>query len=68
MSAIVSEARVNRRYADAALMGLSIGLCAIMLEVWVGESEWPGRIGALLLVGSALCAAQYGLMRWRRRR
>jgi hypothetical protein len=59
---------VNCLYINAAIMGLAIGLCAVLLEVWVGHAGWPVRIAALLVVGSALCAAQYSLMRWRRRR
>jgi hypothetical protein len=59
---------VDYRYADAAIMGLAIGLGAILLELWVGDSGWLARVVALLVVGAGLCAAQYGLIRWRRRR
>jgi hypothetical protein len=48
-------------------MGLAIGLGAIMLEAWVGQAGWPVRIAALLLVGAILCAAQYWLLRMRRK-
>jgi hypothetical protein len=59
---------VDRLSIDVALMGIAIGLGAILLEAWVGESGWPARIAALLLVGALLCAAQYWLIRLRRRK
>ncbi|MBX0326788.1 hypothetical protein K2Z83_03715 [Oscillochloris sp. ZM17-4] len=57
---------MDRRYAEAAIMGLAIGLGAILLEVWVGHAGWPARIAALVVIGAVICAAQYGLMRWRK--
>jgi hypothetical protein len=48
-------------------MGLAIGLGATLLEAWVGGAEWPARIAALLLIGAILCAAQYGIIRLRRK-
>lgn len=68
MWARVSEVAVERLSIDAVVMGLTIGLGAILLDAWVGDAIWPLRIAALLLVGSALCAVQYLLLRQRRKK
>jgi hypothetical protein len=59
---------VEQLSIDAAMMGLAIGLAAVLLEWWVGNAGWPVRIAALVVVGAILCAAQYGLSQWRKRR
>jgi hypothetical protein len=61
------RARVDRLSLDAVIMGLVIGLSAVLLENLAGEASWLVRIIALLVVGLILCAAQYALIRWRRR-
>ncbi len=61
-----STVTVKACYAIAVLMGLLIGGVAVLLDRWVGEAGWGLRVAALLLTGSALCLAQYGLARWRR--
>lgn len=59
--------RVERLSLDALMMGLVIGICAILLERWFGAAAWLVRMIALVVVGLFLCALQYGLMRWMRR-
>lgn len=61
-----SNVPVKASYAIAVVMGLLIGSMAVLLDRWVGEAGWGLRVAALLLTGSALCLAQYGLARWRR--
>lgn len=51
---------------EAVVMGLAIGLGAILLNVWVGDASWPRRLLALAFVGALLCALQYGFVRLRR--
>lgn len=58
---------MDRLSLDAVIMGLVIGLSAVLLEQLAGEVSWPLRIIALLVVGLTLCAVQYGLIWWRRR-
>jgi hypothetical protein len=58
---------VDRYSTDAVLMGISIGLGTMLLDRWVSNSGWLIQLAALLLIGTILCAAQYGLM-WLRRR
>ncbi len=57
---------LERVYVEAIVMGLLIGLAALLLNRWVGEAVWPARLLALALVGGALCLVQYGLVRARR--
>ncbi|MGQ9926651.1 MAG: hypothetical protein ACUVS4_07250 [Chloroflexaceae bacterium] len=52
-------------YAIAVVMGLLIGILAVLLDRWVGEAGWGLRAAALLITGSVLCMAQYALTRWR---
>jgi len=54
------------RYAIAVVMGLLIGILAVLLDRWVGEAGWWLRVAALVITGTVLCVAQYGLARWRR--
>lgn len=61
-----STVTVKASYAVAVVMGLLIGSVAVLLDRWVGEAAWGLRVAAILLTGSALCLAQYGLVRWRR--
>ncbi|HMQ29307.1 MAG TPA: hypothetical protein PKD53_01215 [Chloroflexaceae bacterium] len=58
---------LERVYLEAMVMGLLIGVAALLIDRWVGEAGWPPRILALLVVGGSLCLAQYGLVRARRR-
>ncbi len=58
-----SNVTVKQSYAIAVVMGLLIGSVAVLLDRWVGEAGWGLRVAALLLTGSALCLAQYGLAR-----
>ena len=58
---------VERVYIEAVVMGLCIGLAAMLLDYLVGYSSWRLRIVGLLLVGGALCVFQYQLGRFRRR-
>lgn len=57
---------VERVYLEAFVMGLCIGLAALLIDRWVGEAGWPPRVLALLLVGGLLCLIQYGMVRARR--
>ncbi|MEI8308054.1 MAG: hypothetical protein WCF99_13420 [Chloroflexales bacterium] len=59
---------MDRSYIDAVIMGLAVGLGAILLEAQAGSLGWPLQFTALLLIGTILCAAQYGLIRLRRRK
>ncbi|MFQ3663835.1 MAG: hypothetical protein SNJ69_15775 [Chloroflexaceae bacterium] len=52
-------------YPVAVVMGLMIGLLAILLDMWVSQATWGVRLVALVLVGSALCLVQFGLTRRR---
>jgi O-antigen/teichoic acid export membrane protein len=54
------------RYAIAVVMGLLIGILAVLLDRWVSEAGWGLRAAALVITGSVLCVAQHGLARWRR--
>jgi len=58
---------VERVYLEAFVMGLCIGVAAMLLDYWVGYGSWPLRIVTLLLVGGGLCVFQYRLARFRRR-
>lgn len=58
---------LERVYLEALVMGLLIGLAALLIDRWVGEAGWPPRLLALAVVGGALCLAQYGLVKARRR-
>jgi len=58
---------VEQYSTDAVLIGISIGLGTMLLDTWVGNSGWLIQLAALLLIGTILCAAQYGLI-WLRRR
>ncbi|MCS6880146.1 MAG: hypothetical protein RMK84_03950 [Oscillochloridaceae bacterium] len=53
-------------YTFAVVMGLLIGIAAVLLERWVGGAGWGLRVAALALAGAALCLVQYGLTRWPR--
>jgi hypothetical protein len=54
---------VERVYLEALLMGLCIGLAALLLNSWVGDGSWRLRIGSLALAGGGLCLLQYWLAR-----
>ncbi len=58
---------VERVYLEALVMGLCIGVAAMLLDYWVGDGSWRLRGATLLLVGGALCVFQYRLARFRRR-
>ncbi|MCX7790121.1 MAG: hypothetical protein N2378_05740 [Chloroflexaceae bacterium] len=53
-------------YTIAAVMGLLIGVVAVLLDRWVGEAGWGVRVVAFVLTGSVLCVVQYGFTHWRR--
>ena len=57
-----------RLYVQAVVIGLLIGLGAVILELWFGNSGWIARILALILLGSAICGFQYWLLRLRKSR
>lgn len=59
---------VERIYLEALVMGLCIGLAAILLDHWLSDNSWRVRIAALVVVGAALCVLQYGITHVRRRR
>lgn len=58
---------LERAYLEAIVMGLCIGLSALLINRWVGDSSWPVRILTLLLVGGVLCLIQFGIVRARRK-
>lgn len=60
-----SNVCVKASYPVAVVMGLMIGLLAILLDMWVSQATWGVRLVALVLVGSALCLVQFGLTRRR---
>lgn len=55
-------------YLKVIILGLCIGVVAMLLELWVGDRGWPARGAALLVAGGILCLLQYGLIRFRNRR
>jgi hypothetical protein len=57
---------VERVYIEALVMGLCIGVAAILLNSWLNDNSWPVRLFALFGVGAALCLLQYGIARLRR--
>lgn len=57
---------LERVYFEAIIMGLCVGLAALLLDRLVGEAGWPPRLLLLLLVGGALCLVQYVIVRGRR--
>jgi hypothetical protein len=59
---------LDRIYIEALIMGLCIGLAALLLNWWVGDASWRPRALALLVVGGLLCVIQYGLARARGKR
>lgn len=59
---------LERVYLEAVVMGLCIGLAALLINQWVGESSWPWRGVVLMIVGGVLCLVQYVLARARARR
>jgi len=61
-----SDVSMKGRYAIAVVMGLLIGILAVLLDRWVSEAGWGLRAAALVITGTVLCVAQYGLARWRR--
>ena len=61
-----SDVPVKACYAIAVVMGLLIGILAVLLDRWVSEAGWGLRAAALVITGTVLCVAQYGLARWRR--
>jgi len=61
------SAVVERVYLEALLIGLCIGLAAVLLDRWVGGSSWQLRIGSLLVLGGGICLLQYWLARVGRR-
>ncbi len=63
-----SKWSVEPVYLKAIIMGLCIGVVAMLLDLWVGERGWRARGAALLLAGGLLCLLQYGLIHFRRRR
>jgi hypothetical protein len=58
---------VERVYLEALLVGLCIGIAAILLNYWLNDNSWRVRLTALVLVGGGLCLLQYGLSRVLRR-
>lgn len=59
-------AAVERVYIEALVMGLCIGLAAIVLNFWLNDNSWAVRLFALFSVGAALCLIQYAITRFRR--
>ncbi|NTU78321.1 MAG: hypothetical protein HGA45_02775 [Chloroflexales bacterium] len=59
---------LQRIYIEALVMGLCIGLAALLLNWWVGDSGWRSRALALIIVGGVLCVIQYGITRARGKR
>jgi hypothetical protein len=59
--------QVDPLHLEAILMGLCIGLAALLLNSWVGDGSWRLRIASLALVGGGLCVLQYWLARVGRR-
>ncbi len=58
---------LDRVYIEALVMGLCIGIAALLLNHWLNDNSWPVRLTALVIVGSGLCVLQYALARlWRR--
>jgi hypothetical protein len=58
---------VGRVYIEALVIGLLIGVAAVLLNHWLNDNSWPVRLAALVSVGAALCLLQYALARlWRR--
>jgi hypothetical protein len=54
---------VERVYLEGIVMGLCIGLLALLLDAWIGDRSWRMRITGLVLVGGALCVLQYAVAR-----
>lgn len=58
---------MDRMYREALVVGLCIGIAALLLDHWLGYRSWPLRIFALTMVGGGICVLQYALARfWRR--
>jgi hypothetical protein len=58
---------LERAYIEALVVGLCIGLAALLIDEWVGDAGWLTRIVALLVVGGLLCLVQFGITRlWRK--
>jgi hypothetical protein len=58
---------LERAYIEAFVVGLCIGLAALLIDRWVGDAGWPTRIATLTAVGGLLCLVQFGITRlWRK--
>ncbi|MFV9505310.1 MAG: hypothetical protein AB4911_12175 [Oscillochloridaceae bacterium umkhey_bin13] len=53
-----------RFYVEALIVGIVIGLGALLVEQIAGSAGWGVRLLTLALVGGALCGFQYALRRW----
>ncbi|GAB4433499.1 MAG: hypothetical protein OHK0015_22330 [Chloroflexi bacterium OHK40] len=58
---------MERIYLEGLVIGLCIGIAAMLLENWVGYESWRVRLIVLLVTGGALCVLQYYVARFRRR-
>lgn len=61
------ERSLNRVLGQAIIIGVLIGLSAMLLQIWVGEAGWLARGAALLLLGGLICWLQFWLLRRHRR-
>lgn len=59
---------VERVYIEALVMGLCIGIAAVLLNYWLNDNSWRLRLFALFSVGAGLCLLQYGIARLRRQK
>lgn len=57
---------VERVYIEALVMGLCIGIAAVVLNYWLNDNSWRLRLFALFTVGAGLCLLQYAITRLRR--
>lgn len=54
----VGGPEVDRRVIEAVVMGLCIGVAALLIDLWVGDAGWTRRILAFLGVGGLMCLIQ----------
>lgn len=59
---------LERVYIEALVIGLCIGLAAVLLDQWLSDNSWRVRILALLLVGGSLCLIQYAIVHFGKRK
>lgn len=52
---------------DAVIMGIIIGISAVLIDLWFSQARWFVQLAVLVGVGILLSGIQYGLMRWLRR-